>query len=171
MLDDKLLAMGTTSRSHGTSVTAMVSTAHVVVDTNTGEITPLVEMKGKFLFPGGFGFMGVRYITDLRKANLPAQGYQLALLLMEEARYVGFCTKPFKQLAEELGVDAPRISRLLAKLEKVGVAQRVGNRQSGTIMVNPTFWFRGSAAEHKKAVDAWLANRPIGIVSEERKTA
>lgn len=101
---------------------------------------------------------------------MPADGYRLALLLIEESGYAGMCTKPYHELADMLDVHPSRISRLLAMLEAQGVAQRVGNRKSGTIMVNPTFAWQGSAREQNRAVEKWGSLHPIGVVYE-RQTA
>lgn len=104
--------------------------------------------------------MGCALRQKLRLANLPADGYKLALLLEEEANYSGTVFRPFKELATELGVSPSRISRLLAMLERETIAQRVGNRQSGTILLNPTYHWRGKPDEQRKAIDVWSAQRP-----------
>jgi hypothetical protein len=79
---------------------------------------------------------------------------------------------PFKDLATELEVDPSRISRMINLLEKACVVQRIGNRQSGTVLINPAFYFRGSAKDQHKALEMWAAHRPYNLVrSEERKTA
>jgi hypothetical protein len=167
----KLLLMQTSGRSADDRVIVKTATDRVIVDTTTGEITPIVEVKGKFVFPGGFAFVGLVYISKLRNVKLSADGYRLALLLMEESGYCGICAKPYKDIAAMLGVLPSRISRLLAMLEKVGVAQRIGNRQSGTVMVNPAFCFRGSAKEQHKALEMWAAQRPFGVIMADLKTA
>jgi hypothetical protein len=163
--------MGTSSRTARDSVSVKTSTDRVIVDTTTGDVTPIVEVKGKFVFPGGFSFMGRVLRMGLRRANLPADGYRLALLLEEEANYSGMIFKPFKELATELGVHPSRISRLLSMLEKENVAQRVGNRQSGTILLNPTYHWRGNAESQHKAIEVWSANRPYNAIKLVRKSA
>lgn len=152
--------MGTSTRLATNSVYAKTATDRVLVDTTTGEVTPLVEIKGKFVFPGGFSFMGVTLRQRLLDANLPVDGYRLALLLEQEANYSGAVFKPFKELAARLGVDPSRLSKLLAMLERETIAQRVGNRQSGTILLNPTYHWRGRADAQHKAIEVWSANRP-----------
>ena len=167
----KLLTMRSSGRTADDRVLVKTSTDRVIVYTTTGEITPIVEVKGKFCFPGGFAFVGLVYISKLRTVKLSADGYRLALLLMEQSGYGGICAKPYNQLAEMLSVHPSRISRLLTALEKVGVAQRIGNRQSGTVMVNPAFCFRGSAKEQHKALEMWAEHRPFGIALREKMTA
>jgi hypothetical protein len=147
------------------TVLAKTETNRFIVDTTTGEMVPITEIKGKFVFPGGFAFVGLVYISKLRNVKLPADGYRLALLLMEEGGYVGIYTKPYKHLAVSLGVSAPRISKLLKQLEDVGVAKRIGGERSGSIMINPAFCFRGSAKEQGRALELWAENHPIGIVA------
>ena len=57
----------------------------------------------------------------------------------------------------------------MTMLEKEGIAQRVGNRKSGTILVNPTYHWRGNATDQHKAIEVWSANRPYNLI--QSKTA
>lgn len=161
--------MGTNAGITSTRITVKTSSSHALVDVSTGEVTPIVEVQGKFVFPGGFAFVGMSYITKLAELKLPADAYRLALHLMKETGYVGIYTKPFKTLADFLGVDPPRISRLLSILEKATVVQRLGNHKGGTIMLNPVFCFRGSVKEQHRAIELWNENRPYNLSKPEPK--
>ena len=143
------------------------SSTRTLVDMATGENWAIIEDgKGKqqHVFPGGFTFVGLVYISKLRQVKLPADGYRLALLLMENAGYAGVSTKPFSELAEALGVWPSRISSLITRLEALGVVQKIGGRKSGNILINPTFCFRGRVAEQHKALEMWAAHRPFNLI-------
>jgi hypothetical protein len=116
------------------------------------------------IFLRGFTFVELVHLSKLRKVKLPADGYRLVLLLMENASYSGQSAKPFNEMAEELGVWPSRISALIAELEKLGVAQKVGGRKSCTVLINPSFCFRGPASEQHKALEEWAKHRPFNLV-------
>jgi hypothetical protein len=133
----------------------------------TGENWAIVEDgKGKrrYVFPGGFAFVGLVYLSKLRQVKMPADGYRLALLLMEKAGYGGISTSPFGEMAAELDVWPSRVSSLIARLELLGVVQKIGGRKSCTVLINPTFCFRGSPAEQHKALEMWAQHRPFNLV-------
>lgn len=142
-----------------------------LVDMATGESWAIVEdAKGRkrYCFPGGFAFVGLVYITKLRSVKLPADGYRLALLVMEKAGYGGICKAKHAELAELLTVSRPRVSKLVSVLEKACVVQRVG---TGCLLVNPTFCFRGTPTEQHKALEMWAANRPFNVIKDTRKAS
>jgi hypothetical protein len=131
---------------------------------STGESWSIVEdSKGRkrYNFPGGFAFVGLVYITKLREVKLPADGYRLALLVMEKAGYAGICSIKQRELAKLLSLSRPRITKLISVLEKQTVVQRIG---TGCLLVNPTFCFRGTPAEQHKALELWGANRPFNLI-------
>lgn len=140
-----------------------------LVDMQTGESWSIIEDgKGKrrYIFPGGFAFVSLVYLSKLRQVKLPADGYRLALLLMENAGYGGISTKPFGELAAALDVWPSRVSSLVNKLEALGVVQKIGGRKSGTILINPGFCFRGSPVEQHKALELWAEHRPFGLIKQ-----
>jgi hypothetical protein len=150
-----------------------VSESHAVLDLNTGEISPIIETKGrkKHVFPGGWVFVGVVYITKLFDVRLSADGYRLALLLMREAGWEGVCDKPFAELARMMNVHPPRLSKLMGDLERVRIVYRVGGKRSHAVLLNPAFCWRGSAEEQHRALEAWAKYHPIGIVRNEFEIA
>ena len=151
------------------NVTIKESAKHAIVELDTGEITPVYEVRGKFVFPGGFIFMGLDYNTKLYSTKLPADAYRLVHLLIQEGGWTNIYLKPFKHLADTLEVSQPRISRLLGILESHQFVQRIGGGKGGAIMINPTFSFKGNSKEQKKAIELWCSHRPYNV--EQRKTA
>jgi hypothetical protein len=158
------LLMADNTRSKGNSIRIKTDPNRYIVDTTTGEMTPITEVRGTHSFPGGWAFIGRTFYPKLRQAKLPADAFNLTLLLMERGGVGGICAMPYKEMAAVLGVSPSRISRLLAVLEGKLVAQRIGNRKSGTVMVNPYFHFCGSAFEQHKAIDFWCSQRPYNII-------
>lgn len=154
--------MGTTTRIAGATKT--------LVDMSTGECWTIQEDgKGKrrYVFPGGFAFVGLVYISKLRNVRLPADGYRLALLVMEKSGYGGVCSVAQAELATHLGVHRSRVSRLVSSLESAGIVARLGGARSKAIMVNPLFCFRGSAKEQQQALQAWAELHPLAIIASD----
>jgi DNA-binding transcriptional ArsR family regulator len=145
-----------------------VSTTHGVVDYQTGEVAPIVEAKEKRItrygFVGGYCLMGLLNITKLRKIKMSGTGKDLALLVVEEASYSGVCDKTYSQLAEELGVHKSQVTRLVSVLERNGIVYRMGGRKSTALLVNPSFAFRGTPAEHQTALRRWAEYHPLFAV-------
>lgn len=83
---------------------------------------------------------------------MPADAYRLALLFMENSEYAGISIRSHSFYAEILDVSRPRISHLITLLERTGILRRLGGR---SVMVNPTFCWRGTAEEQSTAIARW----------------
>lgn len=151
--------MATNPRPAGDKISVRISSELVVLNTATGEMFPAAEVKGRYTFPNGrFGFMGQVLMMRLVTADLPKDGLRLALLLADRAtKGSNAVYGDFGDRARELGIDASRLSKLLRKLERELIIQRIGTR---TILVNPAFHFRGTAREQQEALKVWDENRP-----------
>ena len=142
----------------------------IAVDPDTGEVLGDIALsnqpKVRYCFPGGFGFMGMPFVITLSRIKLPADGYRLVFLIMENARHGnGISWRPLGEYAKELGVSPSRLSQLLKALDEKGLIHRTGGR---VLLLNPTFFFRGDAEEQTKAIESWSEARRLKIV---RKTA
>lgn len=137
------------------------------VDIETGEIVRLlpladdeVVVKRKYLYPGGYVTMGVIHITKLVNANLPADGYKLALIMATQAVPVtGLVSCTNADYAKELGVTANRVSRLKGLLADIGFIHRAGPK---LVMVNPGWCFKGTPEQQLKAMETWAKIHPLG---------
>lgn len=140
-------------------------------DPKTGEIhdVEVSRRRGRrHQFPGGFGFVGLVYISKLADQALPAQGYRLALRIMEFTEYGGVCLKRSAELARMIGTSPARTSKLLKMLEDAAIITRLHNR---TIIVNPTYYFRGNAEEQAHAIETWSKARGMRLVKPRLATA
>jgi hypothetical protein len=147
------------------------------VDIDNGDIIRLLPVEDgeeghytKYCYPGGYVTMGLINITRLVDANLPADGYRLALIIAARAVPVtGLCLCSNEEYGKELGVSANRVSRMIGKLVQAKLIHRAGPR---LVMVNPGWCFRGRPAEQHAALQTWMKLHPIGIVrKQERKSA
>lgn len=141
-----------------------------LLNKETGELTPTIEAprKAKHVFPGGWVFMGLVYITKLIDANLSGKEYQLALLLMREAGWNGICDKSYAEIAAMIGTQKSRMPQLIKALEEHNIVVRVGGQRARLILINPTFCWRGTAEEQHHALEEWAKHKKIGMVPKER---
>ena len=140
------------------------------VDIDNGDVLRIIPHRGvKYVYPGGYVTMGITNITRLVRAKLPRDGGMLALLIASRAVPVtGLVCCSNREYAEELGIRPARVSALIGLLSKHRFIHRMGPK---VVMVNPGWCFRGTPTEQRAAMELWAKLHPIGIVSEERKTA
>lgn len=126
---------------------------YIMTDVSTKRVKHFEETERKrYYFPGEFRFVGLVYISKLARIKMPADAYRLALLFMENSEYAGISIRSHSFYAETLDVSRPRISQLITLLERTGILRRLGGR---SVMVNPTFCWRGTAEEQSTAIARW----------------
>jgi hypothetical protein len=138
------------------------------VDIETGELLHVRPLDTKrYIYPGRYLTMGLVEIKRLVDAKLPRDGYRLALLIAAKAVPVtGLANCPSREYAEELEISSERVSRLIGILEKQNFICRA---RSGLILVNPFWCFKGSPADHHRAVDVWMGIHPLEIVAAKTR--
>lgn len=118
-----------------------------------------------FNMPGGWITMGCVNLTKLINLKLPADGYRLALLIANKSVHQsGLCYCPNEELAEEIGINKDRVSKLIGRLCEAKLIYRVGPR---SVLVNPLWCFRGLSVDHRKAIELWQSYHPIGMVRRQ----
>ena len=147
------------------------------VDLDSGEVVRLLpttdsqqDPRRKYVYPGGYVTMGLINVTRIIGMKLPADGYRLALLITTRVAQVSnLCHCTNEEYGRELGVHKNRVSALIGRMCKAGFLYRMNPR---LVMVNPSWCFRGTPAQHHQAIETWCKLHPIGTVTvQERKTA
>lgn len=141
-------------------------------DVETGEILRVSPLDGKrYAYSGGYATMGLVNITKLVRADLPADGYRLALLIAVRAVSVsGFARCTNQEYAQELGVTPTKVSHLIRLLCDLDFIYRAGPR---IVIVNPYWCFKGTPLQHHVAIENWLKLHGMTVIEKPvtRKTA
>lgn len=76
-----------------------------------------------------------------------------------------------RELAEAERVRPPTLTRIIAKLETLGLIQRTPHPTDGRqVVLSATETGRQVFIEHRRARDAWLTKRLAGLSPEDRET-
>jgi DNA-binding MarR family transcriptional regulator len=76
-----------------------------------------------------------------------------------------------RELAESERVQPPTMTRIVAKLEERGLVQRTPHPTDGRqVILAATEAGRAIVQEHRRARDAWLAQRLAALSPDERET-
>jgi DNA-binding MarR family transcriptional regulator len=76
-----------------------------------------------------------------------------------------------RELAEAERVQPPTLTKIVAKLEQLGLVQRAPHPTDGRqVVLSATDAGREVFTEHRRARDEWLTNRLAGLTAEEQAT-
>ena len=76
-----------------------------------------------------------------------------------------------RELAEAERVQPPTLTKIVAKLEQLGLVQRTPHPTDGRqVVLSATDAGREVFTEHRRARDEWLSNRLAGLTAEEQAT-
>lgn len=76
-----------------------------------------------------------------------------------------------RELADTERVQPPTMTKIVAKLEERGLVQRSPHPTDGRqVILSASEAGRAVVAEHRRARDAWLAQRLAALTGEERET-
>jgi DNA-binding MarR family transcriptional regulator len=76
-----------------------------------------------------------------------------------------------RELAEAERVQPPTLTKIVAKLEQLGLVQRTPHPTDGRqVVLSATDAGREVFTEHRRARDEWLTNRLAGLTAEEQAT-
>src|SRR5262245_54546932 len=76
-----------------------------------------------------------------------------------------------RELADTERVQPPTMTKIVGKLEERGLVQRTPHPTDGRqVILSASEEGRAVVAEHRRARDAWLAQRLSGLTVEERET-
>jgi DNA-binding MarR family transcriptional regulator len=76
-----------------------------------------------------------------------------------------------RELAEAERVQPPTLTKIVAKLEQLGLVQRTPHPTDGRqVVLSATDAGREVFTEHRRARDEWLTNQLAGLTAEEQAT-
>jgi DNA-binding MarR family transcriptional regulator len=76
-----------------------------------------------------------------------------------------------RELAEAERVQPPTLTKIVAKLEQLGLVQRTPHPTDGRqVVLSATDTGREVFTEHRRARDEWLTNQLAGLTAEEQAT-
>lgn len=120
-----------------------------IVDSETGEILPVLKMKKKFYGSANFDKV---FVKEFLAAYDVIQNKQVAVvnyiynnMNRTENMFVG----TYKKIASEVGVSEPTIASIMKKLQEKNILRKV---QSGVWQINPRIIVRGSESKRKALI-------------------
>jgi DNA-binding MarR family transcriptional regulator len=111
----------------------------------------------------------VRLNRRLRQVRPLGEVTQSQLSALTSLELAGALTP--RELAEAERVQPPTLTKIVAKLELLGLVQRTPHPTDGRqVVLSATDAGRQVFAEHRRARDEWLTNRLAGLSAEEQST-
>lgn len=132
------------------------------VDLDTGEIieegfVAYVAPKRKNWFGTGWFAMSQEMLKVIATSGLSGNDYSVLMIMLSNLDYENLLVVNQAKLASEIGINRQHFSRSLRKLISKGIilqGPKIGVSRS--FRLNPTFGWKGSASNHKKAVKTHL---------------
>ena len=142
---------------------------HSVMDTGEvmeGAVLGMFFPKRQNGFGNGWVAMAQNAMMELAKSDLGAQDMRVLFAVLAKLDFENFLLLTISDLAKEIGMQRSHASDSIAKLEKLGVLVRGPKAgRSSTFRLNPSFGWKGSAANHQKALkERMKASNISGIV-------
>ena len=139
------------------------------VDTQTGEVLEgavlgLIFPKRRNGFDGWFA-MNQGALKAFRKAGLQGRDYEVLFCILEFLDFENYIRVSKAELARELEMDPSNVGRSMRKLvaiEALLEGPKVG--RITTYRLNPSFGWKGSAANHQKALKERMDEKGFSIV-------
>jgi DNA-binding MarR family transcriptional regulator len=111
----------------------------------------------------------MRFNRRLRQARPVGDLTQSQLSVLTSLELAGALTP--RELAESERVQPPTMSKIVARLEEIGVVQRTPHPTDGRqVILSATERGRGALAENRRARDAWLTKQLAALSDAERDT-
>lgn len=133
------------------------------VDIDTGEIVEempiVVARKHRNAFVGGWVTVSqdvLLLLANRERFDLTEYDLRVLLALMGKLDLENYVQINQSQLAKEIGILQPNISRSIKKLLEIEVIKRgpkVGNTWS--YRLNPEFAYKGKVKDHRKVIKEW----------------
>lgn len=156
--------MGTFENTNNTPLT--------LYSDETGEVfaekIQFVRKGKKFMFPGGFAMVGLSLFGKLAEVKMVQDGHRLIANMMASSPYGNYVNKSNEQYAKDLGFDKHRVSRMVGKLHEAGIIHRIG---PSTVLINPSYFFRGTPEEQERTIEEWSKLRRSLMGKAKRKRA
>lgn len=103
---------------------------------------------------GRFLLMSQNALLAIAKADLGAEAYRVFFLLCARLDFENFIAVSQTEIAKELGMKRPNVSRAVRRLVDAGVlikGPRVGRNL--TYRLNPSVGWKGRGSNHRRALD------------------
>jgi biotin operon repressor len=140
------------------------------VDLATGELLEgatlaVVFPRRRNGFTTGWVAMAQDPLMKLAQADLGQVAMRVLFALLAKLDFENYLVVSHAELARELGLLRPNISRAVARLVEEGVLL-VGPRvhQKGTYTLNPQYGWKGSARGHQDALQQRMKARGMSVV-------
>jgi len=126
------------------------------VDLETGEILPHVLVAMQQKIPNGFaeGWVAMaQSAADLFAGIKNTDDHRVLWMLLAQLNFENDIRIEQSAIAEKLGMQRPNVSRSIKRLQELGIiveGPKVG--RSRTYKLNPAYGWKGSSANHQKAL-------------------
>jgi len=139
------------------------------IDTETGELiggfVAVIQPKRRNGFGDGWIAMSQTAMTAIRKAGLQGRDYEVLFALLEVLDFENLIQVSQVDLAEELGMHKPHLSRSIKRMVDIGIlleGPKIG--RSKTFRLNPSFGWKGSAKGHTDALKERMKAAGLSVV-------
>ena len=120
-----------------------------MVDSETGEILPVLKMTKKFYGSSNFDKVFVREFLAaydvIQNKQVQVVNYIYNNMNRADNMFVG----TYKKIASEVGVSEPTIASIMKKIQEKNIIRKV---QSGVWQINPRVIVRGSESKRKALI-------------------
>lgn len=116
-------------------------------------------------FRGGWVAMAQPALMALAKSNLGQQDWRVLAAVLARLDFENYILLNQAEIASELGMHRPDVSKALKHLEQLGVLLRGPKAgRSSTFRLDPSFGWKGSATNHQKALKKRMEAVGLSVV-------
>ncbi len=117
-----------------------------LTDTETGEITEVLEEKKEKHPYKQDWYMGRRTAQKLiaKDPDFTLEAYRVLNLLIGEIGWGNWIEITQKEIADELDMRQPNVSRTIKFLVSKGVLEKTTSGRCNKLRLNPDYWMRGN---------------------------
>lgn len=130
------------------------------------DLVPMVVWaKRRNGFQNGWCAMAQDAMDYLANEIRSVEDYRVLMLLMARLDFENLIQVPQMEIAENLGMKRPNVSRSMRRLVELGVlleGPKIG--RSKTYRLNPHIGWKGSARHHQKALREQMKQRGLSVI-------
>lgn len=138
------------------------------IDLNTGEVLngyiAVLQPRRRNGFIGGWMAMAHNF-GELMASLHGEELHRVTWALLTKLDLENWIRLSHAELAEELGMKRPNVSRAIARLVDLGVllvGPKIGH--SHTYRLNPNYGWKGSARRHREVLEERLRSRGLNVI-------
>lgn len=120
---------------------------------------------------GGWFAMNQNALKAIRQAGLQGRDYDVLFCLLEYLDFENLIQISQQDIANELQMERSHVNRSIKRLAELGLlleGPKIG--RSRTYRLNPSFGWKGSAKNHREALEERARTRGLGIIQGGKKT-